>query len=118
MRLKESIMGKYCYVYMRNRLFYSDDKGTWHDTETRKLTSSIAVNRDLGYYQPQALAFLNIKKEVRTVRDGRRQRSYMESIPVFMICEEKENCFEDVITGIKYGKVINKRGNIRLNFKH
>lgn len=101
-------MGKYYYVFMKNRSQYRDDQDRCHDTETYKETSKFAGNMSLGYYRPSALAIKNVKFETNTrtvqTRYGTRKETYNEYAPFFMICEDKEDILEDVITGKQYTK--------------
>lgn len=101
-------MGKYHYVCMKNRLAFQDDQHNYHETETKKETSKFAENLSMGSYQPTALAIKNVKFETSTIhvqgRFGERKKSFSNYYPFFMICEEKDNMLEDIITGKKYTK--------------
>ena len=101
-------MGKYYYVCMKNRLQFCDDQNKYHETVTSEETSKFAGNLSLGCYEPNALAIKNVKYEVRTrtvqARYGLRNENYSSCFPFFMICEDKTDFLEDVITGKEYIK--------------
>lgn len=101
-------MGNYYYVAMKNKMTYNND-GKWEKTETAKEIKELAGACSLGYSEPCALAILGIKCKYGTKkRIGHsgiaHNVSYIEDDPVFVICEDKEEYLEEVVTGNKYEK--------------
>ncbi len=106
-------MGKYYYVFLNNQCWYRDERGNYKTTETGKELQRIAYNRSLGYSEPSALALLGIKtKLVSQKKSGllnyEHKETKYEDDPVFVICEDNNGYLEDVVTGIKFQKGINR----------
>ena len=100
-------MGKYYYVDIVNSLYYHDELNSYQQTETSKQIANIANRTSLGYSEPYGLALTGIKKcEKRKKEKGIFGLTYINTSivyePVFIICEEKDDHLEEVITGRKY----------------
>ena len=102
-------MGRYYYVRMVNALNYNDDNGRYLKTETAKEIENIAGSATLGYSEPNGLAIFVVKyRKMTRKKKGflgvEYNESYNADVPVFVICEDKNNYLEEVITGKKYAK--------------
>ncbi len=104
-------MSKYCYVIIANQTeYWNDYEGKRMLTETGSLLNGLLTEVSLRNYGPSVAAFKGIRQKIRTERkEGflgiHYTSNYYVDDPVCIICEDKGEYLEDVITGKKFTSV-------------
>jgi GH18 family chitinase len=102
-------MERYCYVNLCNPVFYTTEDGRSVRTETSKEIEKIGGMVSLGYSEPSELAIFGVRETVKQRKQKffgiEYNEKYIAYDSQFVICIDKGNCLEDIITGKSFQKV-------------